>query len=452
MMRTGGIVLIALVLLLQAAEHHFGYELFEEHGAVMLLIDPDSGAIVDANHAARAFYGYSREQLRTMSIQEINTLSPEQVAAEWRHAAEQNRNYFHFRHRTATGEVHDVEVFSWPVSFGDRELLFSIIQDVTDREVAQEAVLHYSRQLEDLVELRTDALMAQQNRFQRFLWGAIALQALVIAGLIYNIRRRKQAETKLKAILTDQSRQIQEAVKKSRQQADIIADQQRHQALSELLVNLAHQWRQPLNAAGVLIQDLEDAYDAGELSKETMQQQTSLAFSQLKNLSATLDRFAELYEYQGGKEPLALKAACQEVLSLMALRIKAQQVQLKLEIDPAHTVCVARRDLIEVLLKLVANTLEVAQARKIEAPMLQFVSYQDEQQCHLEINDNAGGIEEGILKRLFEPYQTTAFKEPGKGLSLYLIHQLIVERYRGAVQVQNITGGAQVRISLPIHC
>jgi PAS domain S-box-containing protein len=95
----------------------------------MLLIDPGTGAIVGANEAAANFYGYSEPQLLSMNISDINTLSPEETAAEMRAAEAAQRNYFLFQHRLAGGEVRSVEVYSYPVEYEAQRVLFSVIHE-----------------------------------------------------------------------------------------------------------------------------------------------------------------------------------------------------------------------------------------------------------------------------------------------------------------------------------
>ncbi|MFP4307280.1 MAG: PAS domain S-box protein [Desulfococcaceae bacterium] len=114
--------------------------LFENPHTVMFLIDPEDGTIVDANPAAAAFYGWSRETLTRMRVTEINTLSPEEVRAEMEDARRELRNHFEFRHRRADGTVRDVEVYSGPIRFGDRKLLYSMVHDVAERKRAEAAL------------------------------------------------------------------------------------------------------------------------------------------------------------------------------------------------------------------------------------------------------------------------------------------------------------------------
>ena len=114
--------------------------MFETHSAVMLLIEPDSGAIVDANCSAEKFYGYPLKTLKQMRIQEINILSDEEVAAQRKKAAERNLNVFVFPHRLANGNIRTVEVHSSPIKVNGKTLLYSIIHDVTASRQAEEAL------------------------------------------------------------------------------------------------------------------------------------------------------------------------------------------------------------------------------------------------------------------------------------------------------------------------
>lgn len=114
-------------------------QMFHEHNAAKLVINPENGRIKDANRAAVRFYGYSYETLVTLRIQDINTLSAEETMSEMARAREQRRNYFAFRHRLANGEIRDVDVFSSPIDTPEGNRLYSIIVDATDKREAERA-------------------------------------------------------------------------------------------------------------------------------------------------------------------------------------------------------------------------------------------------------------------------------------------------------------------------
>jgi PAS domain S-box-containing protein len=102
--------------------------------SVMLVIDPETGKIEHANASALNFYGYSYEEITTMRIQDINMLSAEEVKQEMAAAAAAKKTYFNFRHRLASGEIRDVEVYSGKVGWGDKDMLCSVIHDVTEKK------------------------------------------------------------------------------------------------------------------------------------------------------------------------------------------------------------------------------------------------------------------------------------------------------------------------------
>lgn len=126
-------------------DEHLFRSMFEEHDTAMVVVEPESGAIVDANPAAVRLYGYSRACLQTMKTEQLNILSPQFLRGQRRRALKGKQNHFVFRHRLASGQLRSVEVHSSPIRLKGHSLLFSIIHDVTER-------LRLERQLLDIIE------------------------------------------------------------------------------------------------------------------------------------------------------------------------------------------------------------------------------------------------------------------------------------------------------------
>ncbi len=124
--------------------------MFETHSSIMLLIEPDSGAIINGNQAAVDFYGFSPEQLCSMNISEINILPPEKIASDRQKAKSGNALRFVFPHKLANGEIRTVEVHSSPIHLQGQSLLFSIVYDITDRHKAEEELLIQSMLLDSV--------------------------------------------------------------------------------------------------------------------------------------------------------------------------------------------------------------------------------------------------------------------------------------------------------------
>ena len=131
---------------------------FEENGSVMLLVDPSSREIVDANYAASSFYGYPREQLVGMNLYQIDTMTPEELALDMQQALSKERNFFTYRGRLASGEERDLEVYSSLIVVGGRALLHGIIHDITKRTRAQDALRNSEERYRTAFQMSLDAV------------------------------------------------------------------------------------------------------------------------------------------------------------------------------------------------------------------------------------------------------------------------------------------------------
>lgn len=156
------------------------YKLFEHHGSMMLIIDSQTGAIEHANKAAADYYGYTIEQLESMKIQEINTLTPEETGKEMQAATAEKRNYLVFKHRLADGDIRTVEVYSYPHTQGDKTILFSTVYDITAKtQLAEKNII-------------------MTNTFLFMLSGAIIFIGIFSFLLFNNKRKLGKTNTSLK--------------------------------------------------------------------------------------------------------------------------------------------------------------------------------------------------------------------------------------------------------------
>ncbi|MDH3773816.1 MAG: PAS domain S-box protein, partial [Deltaproteobacteria bacterium] len=133
--------------------------LFKNNHTVMLLIDPETADIVDANPAACSFYGWGHEELTSKKITDINTLTDEQVYQEIEQAKSEQNQHFLFRHRLARDEIVDVEVFSGPIVLNGKQLLYSIVHDITERKQVIEALRASEEKYRTVLEANPDPVV-----------------------------------------------------------------------------------------------------------------------------------------------------------------------------------------------------------------------------------------------------------------------------------------------------
>ncbi|HBY18758.1 MAG TPA: hypothetical protein DEH00_06275 [Candidatus Marinimicrobia bacterium] len=134
--------------------------LFNDNHSVMILLDPETGIITNANQAAARYYGWPIEKLRGMNISHINTLPFEKIKAAMTESRTEQKKQFYFKHRLANGEIRDVEVYSGPIDIGRKHLLYSIIHDITARKKAEEALREREESLSITLQSIGDAVIA----------------------------------------------------------------------------------------------------------------------------------------------------------------------------------------------------------------------------------------------------------------------------------------------------
>jgi PAS domain S-box-containing protein len=135
---------------LRESEERF-HNMFWNHSAVMILVDPDSGEIIEVNKAAEEFYGYNFNEGTRLLMSDINLLSDDQVEQEMQNAVKLNRNYFIFPHKLASGVIRTVEVHSTPISLKGTKVLFSVIHDITERNQLYMELASEKRRLSDII-------------------------------------------------------------------------------------------------------------------------------------------------------------------------------------------------------------------------------------------------------------------------------------------------------------
>jgi PAS domain S-box-containing protein len=147
-------------------DHHVPpyHQMFEHNPAVMLLIDPQNGHIIDANGAATRFYGYSVVELVGTTLQEITSYANEDMITELKQNIQSEQDFLVFQHRTADGRMLDVEIFPSYVELGQKQLMYCVIVDVTDRNLIEDALRSRELQYRRLVELMQEGLVVHDSQ------------------------------------------------------------------------------------------------------------------------------------------------------------------------------------------------------------------------------------------------------------------------------------------------
>ncbi len=198
---------------LRESEQRYG-SVFEGSAVPILLLEPHTTQVVDANPAACGMYGYPHEEFVTMSILQIDALAAESVQAELQRALEGSRSSFNARHMLSNGHVRDVEVSIGPITVGGRQLLYLMVNDITERKRMEAELERSRRNLEMIVGQRTEDLLRANAELQQ----ASTARDMVFASLAQELRTSLQTITGFSDLLAsgmagtlsdEQRRQVQ---------------------------------------------------------------------------------------------------------------------------------------------------------------------------------------------------------------------------------------------------
>jgi signal transduction histidine kinase len=231
----------------------------------------------------------------------------------------------------------------------------------------------------------------------------------------------------------------------SREKDKMIAMQSRHASMGEMLANIAHQWRQPLNAVGVLVQNVEMRYDQDVLTKKEFKEKVTQVMEQVLYMSQTIDDFRNFFRPDKEKSEFSIKKAIDVVMKIIGGTLKNNGIEINIKGEDIR-ITGFPNEYNQVLLNLLSNAKDAMIERKIKSPSINITLFQEKKKAVVTVSDNAGGIKPNLLHKIFDPYFST--KEFGTGIGLYMSKMIIEKNMGGILSVKNIEKGAEFRIEV----
>jgi len=230
----------------------------------------------------------------------------------------------------------------------------------------------------------------------------------------------------------------------------VMLTQGRQAAMGEMINNIAHQWRQPLNNLGLIVQNVEIAYDNGTLTPEMLSVDVEKAMNTIMFMSQTINDFSNFYSPDNVKRIFYISQGLNKVIAMIDASLSKQGIQLVIK-QGEEGVAVEGffNEYNQVLLNLLNNAKDALLERGREKPVITVSITREGGQAVARIWDNAGGIADDIIEKIFDPYFTTKADSKGSGIGLYMSKTIIEEHFGGTLTASNVAGGAQFTISTP---
>ncbi len=237
---------------------------------------------------------------------------------------------------------------------------------------------------------------------------------------------------------------IEQTLQERTEQTKLLIQQNRLASMGEMIGNIAHQWRQPLNALGLILQKMQILSQRGKLNEEKLKESVVKATFFIENMSKTIDDFRDFFRPDKQKEYFLLKETVFDVMKLLEAGFKESNIHVEVNIgEPECMIYGFKNEFSQVIINLLNNSRDALIEKQVTEGRILISAKQKKGAVIVKVVDNAGGIPEKIIDRVFEPYYTTKEEGKGTGIGLYMSKMIVEENMQGRMQVRNISNGAE---------
>jgi signal transduction histidine kinase len=311
-----------------------------------------------------------------------------------------------------------------PNTFHNHTFVMAAISEANDKYI-------------DLVEYKDDNIspfeIANKN-----LYSIMHKTANELNRLTENLEIRVEQRTKeLKDLNDDLQIRIDDAVREVKRQTAIMNQQSRLASMGEILENIAHQWRQPLNSVSWILNDIRFKSELGKRDEIDIEEVASKINNSIQFLSNTVDDFRKFVDKSDMAQTFNLKTTIESTIKIIEDTFKQLNIQVVLDCDKNITYKGYENDIKHTVMNLINNARDAFEEKGIKNGKISIRVYHEKDELIITVQDNAGGIPKPILKNIFEPYFTTKHKTKGTGLGLYMSKNMI-DRVHGTIEAFSI--------------
>jgi len=239
---------------------------------------------------------------------------------------------------------------------------------------------------------------------------------------------------------------VAEEIAKQQAQEQVMLRKYRMASMGEMIDAIAHQWRQPLAQANMILLCIDDNLEEQNIDKVKLRQDLTELFGLTAHMSATIDDFRTLLTEDKEKHTFCVQESIEEVLLLMKGTLNS--IDVEVDFSQKTDIFAHRNEMMQVFITLLSNSVEALHANNIDEKKIYITVAEDKSTIVITIEDNAGGIPEYITPKVFDAYFSTKKSAGGTGLGLYIVKIIVEQSMQGNITLENGQEGAKFSIVL----
>ncbi len=290
----------------------------------------------------------------------------------------------------------------------------------------------------------------------------------VVAAIVVNyffsylIRRIEENESDLRQINKDLEKMVEkeiehrlevqkDALEEREKNEQLLLQQSKLAMLGEMIGNIAHQWRQPLMQLSAILMYLDAYNEKGKLTSDKLICKIKDGNSIIDFMSRTIEDFRNYYKPEKQKEEFLIKESIDSALFIVNSALKHANIKVNTKFSSKDLRLISyKNEFSQALLNIITNAKDVLILRKIKNPIINIEIKDYDNYLQISLFDNAGGIDEKIIGKIFDPYFTTKHQSQGTGIGLYMTKMIIENNMSGNIKVENYRDGAKFIIKLNV--
>ena len=241
-----------------------------------------------------------------------------------------------------------------------------------------------------------------------------------------------------------------EMQKKLLEKEELMLSQSRSAAMGDMISMIAHQWKQPLAALSMIANNMKADYELETFEAKNIEKYYSHIDRQIQYLSKTIDDFRNFFKPNKTKQLISVQNIIDDSLNLIGKSLENNNIELIKDFKKTREILIFPNELFHTLINIINNAKEALDHKNSKDRKIFISSYESKGYIYISIEDNAGGISQKIMDRIFEPYFTTKHKLNGTGIGLYMAKTIIEKHFMGRIDVENTKQGAKFTLVIPI--